>query len=487
MVDAYFVSGILSILVSILGFFVFKYVKRFLYFLRLPGPPVDWRLRHEVTVTAHVKEQIEFKRKWNEKCPKLCRFFIGPYAYLAVADPDTIKFLFGQKLPKPSLYHTMLGHWIGDGLLVSNGDKWQKHRRLLTPAFHYSILASFLPIYCNATRVMLGLWEQLSDNGSHVVVQEFTPYLSLDILMQCIGSLETNCQLERQSIQYVNDVNILTNISVLRFINNLYRIDSYFYLTPTGRNYKQACKRSHAFTRDLVNKRKRQLTSHSPRTDFLSILLTARDEDGISLSDKEICDEVDTFVFEGHDTTSSAITWLLYYLALYPNHQETCRIEIMNCFNENALELNDLSKLVFLTMFIKETLRLHPPVYSVIREIASPVYIGEHLIPRGTIVEFAILSLHTSREIWPDPLKFDPMRFSAGNSFHPFSYLPFSAGERNCIGQAFAMNEMKIVCCLILKKYKLEFAVQLLESEIELQKDILNKLKTPLKLRISPL
>ena len=474
-------------LLSILGFYVFKAVNRFLYYLRLPGPSVSWRLRHEVDITNSIKEQVEFKRKYNEKYPQLCRFFIGPFAYLSVSDPDTIKYLIGLKLPKPSLYRTMLGQWIGDGLLVTNGRKWQKHRRLLTPAFHYSILASFLPVYCSATRVMLGLWEELSANGGHVIVQEYTPYLSLDILMQCIGSLETNCQSERDAIQYVNDVNTLTNISILRFINNLYKIDCYFYLTPTGRRYKQACSRSRAYTRDLLNKRRHQLTNDSPRTDFLNILLTARDETGVTLSDQEICDEVDTFVFEGHDTTSSAMTWLLYYLALYPEHQETCRNEILECFNEDELELNDLSKLGFLDMFIKETLRLRPPVYCVLKQIESPICIGRHLIPSGTIVDIAILSMHTSREVWPDPFKFDPMRFSAEKKINPFSYLPFSAGERNCIGQAFAVNELKVVCSLILKKYRLELAEKLVEPEIELQKDILNKLKNPLKLRLSPI
>ncbi|KAI6660527.1 Cytochrome P450 4B1-like isoform X1 [Oopsacas minuta] len=485
---------ICALLLITITYYVIRFVKRFVFYLRLPGPPYNWLLRHEVDLTAGDLSEIrDFKRKYNEKYPQICRYFLGPFVFLSISDPETIKYFLGQKPPKPSIYRLMLDRWIGDGLLSSNGRKWQRNRKLLTPAFHYSILSSFLPVYCKATHVMLDLWEELSVNGGEIVVQEFAQYLTLDILMQCIGSLETNCQVKRETIPYVNDVNMLTHISLLRFLHNLYKIDLYFYLTPTGRLYKQASKRSRAFTRNLIAEHVDKLSSNGSsnkqEVDFINILLTTRDQNGNRLTDQEICDEIDTFVFEGHDTTATALTWILCYLTLYPEHQETCRNEIMNYFNEHDLELQDLPKLEFLTMFIKETMRLQSPVYSVIREVDTPVSLGGYLVPRGSLVEIAILTLHTNKNVWPDPCKFDPMRFSKENinKVSPYNYIPFSAGERNCIGQVFAMNELRVVCSLILKKYRLEFQEPFLESELTYERDILNKLKTPLKLRLLPI
>lgn len=472
--------------------YIGKLVKNFFFFLRLPGPPVDWLLRHETDQrNAPISEILQFRRENVKKYPKLCRYFLGPYAYVSISDPETIKHVIAHKPPKPSIYRMMLESWIGDGLLTSNGRKWQRHRKLLTPAFHYTILSSFLPVYCRATHVMLQLWENLSVNGNDVIVQEFTPYLTLDILMQSIGSLQTDCQVEREAIQYVKDVNTLTKIALQRFLNNLYKLDCYFYLTPTGRIYKQACKRSRAFTRDLIIQRRNQLMCSAVRDDnrdFLDILLTSTDQNGNRLSDEEICDEVDTFVFEGHDTTSSALSWILYYLTLYPQHQETCRNEIFRCFNEQDLELQDLSKLEFLTMFIKETLRLCPPVFCIFREVDTPIPIGGYVLPQGTVVEINIIGLQTNINVWSDPLQFDPMRFSKENidSIPLYSYLPFSVGERNCIGQVFAMNELKVVCSLILKKFKLEFQEQLTGFEEHIARDVIIKPTIPLKLRLIP-
>ena len=481
---------LLTLLIGIV--YIGKLVKKFLFFLSLPGPPVDWLLRHETDQRNDpIIEVIQFRRENVKKYPKLCRYFLGPFAYVSICDPDLIKHLIAHRPPKPSIYRIMLDKWIGDGLLTSNGRKWQKNRKLLTPAFHYTILSSFLPVYCRATHVMLQLWENLSANGTEIVIQEFTPYLTLDILMQSIGSLHTNCQVEREAIQYVKDVNTLTKISLQRFMNNLYKLDCYFYLTPTGRIYKQACKRSRAFTRDLIIQRRNQLMRNAPRngnTDFLDILLTSTDHNGNRLSDQEICDEVDTFVFEGHDTTSSALSWILYYLTRYPQYQETCRNEIFRCFNEQELELQDLSKLEHLTMFIKETLRLCPPVFSIIREVDTPISIGGYVLPQGTFIEISIISVQTDVKVWSDPLKFDPMRFSKENinEIPQYSYLPFSVGERNCIGQVFAMNELKVVCSLILKKYKLEFQEKLLEPEELVERDVIFKPAIPIKLRLIP-
>ena len=161
----------------------------------------------------------------------------------------------------------------------------------------------------------------------------------------------------------------MTHIAVKRYSNPLYIFDWYFYSTQDGRTFRRACSRSRSYTRDLILQRKQALQESTPgdaeegKNDFLSILLTTTDENGKGLTDEEICDEVDTFVFEGHDTTATGLMWVLYYLAKFPKYQEMCRRECMEGVGDRDLKLEDLSKLEFLNMFIKETLRLRPPVF----------------------------------------------------------------------------------------------------------------------------
>ena len=145
-----------SVTCTIILYLFSKFIKKTFTFLAIPGPPVDWLLRHEVNEFTSPNDKVfEFRTKWEHRYPRICRYFIGPMPIIALAHPESIKEVVSHKPPKHYLYRTMLGAWLGDGLLLANGDKWFRHRRMLTPAFHYNILNSFMSVYMRATRVML--------------------------------------------------------------------------------------------------------------------------------------------------------------------------------------------------------------------------------------------------------------------------------------------------------------------------------------------
>ncbi|XP_064256670.1 leukotriene-B4 omega-hydroxylase 3-like [Passer domesticus] len=188
---------------------------------------------------------------------------------------------------------------------------------------------------------------------------------------------------------------------------------------------------------------------------------TGIDENGHTLSEENIAAEADTFMFEGHDTMASGLAWLFYNLAGHPEHQERCRQEVQELLagrDTADIEWEDLSQLPFTTMCIKNSLRLHPPVTAVSQCCTEDIPLRDgHAIPPGVICLMSIYGTHHNPDLWPEPEVFNPLRFSPENSKgrSPLSSIPFSAGPRNCIGQSYAMAEMKVVVALTLSRFVL--------------------------------
>uniref|UniRef100_A0A8C3N1V4 Uncharacterized protein n=1 Tax=Geospiza parvula TaxID=87175 RepID=A0A8C3N1V4_GEOPR len=341
----------------------------------------------------------------------------------------------------------------GEGLLLSNGQRWARHRRLLTPAFHGDVLRNYLGIFNQSTRVLLAKWgaAAAAAGGGPVELEVLQPLslLTLDTLQKCIFSHESHlsphCPWYRQPSKYIQAILELSSLVVRRQLQPLLHPWWLYSLSSDGRRFARACATVHAFTADVVQRRRRALAclghqawldGHRGRSmDFIDLLLLTKDENGHTLSDEDIAAEADTFMFEGHDTTASGLAWLFYNLASHPEHQERCRQEVQELL---AGRDTDLSQLPFTTMCIKESLRLHPPVTAVSRRCTEdiPLRDGRCHHPPSSAPEVG----------------FSPEN-SKGRS--PSSFIPFSAGPRNCIGQSFAMAEMKVAVALTLSRFVL--------------------------------
>uniref|UniRef100_A0A8C9SLP7 aromatase n=1 Tax=Scleropages formosus TaxID=113540 RepID=A0A8C9SLP7_SCLFO len=400
---------------------------------------------------------------------------------------------------KDELFYGFLRPWLGQGLLLSNGEHWSRHRRLLTPAFHFDILKNYVTIFNKSTDIMHEKWCRLVEEGQNCLdMFEQISLMTLHSLLKCTFSYDSNCQ-EHPS-EYIAAIYELSTLVVQREHRMLYHWDWLYWRTDEGRRFRRACAMVHRFTANIVQKRRAALNqqqepeqqSRSSKakkvTDFIDVLLLSRDEDGNGLTDEEIKAEADTFMFEGHDTTASGISWILYNLALHPDHQDRCRAEVdalLQGRDSEEIEWNDLSNLPYTTMCIKESLRLHPPVTAVTRRFAQDMTVpGGRVIPQGNICLVSIYGTHHNPDIWPNPEVYDPMRFdpenSKGRSSHAF--VPFSAGPRNCIGQNFAMAEMKVVVALTL----LRFRVTPRDSEVRRLPELILRAERGLWLRLEP-
>ncbi|XP_040594561.1 cytochrome P450 4F4 isoform X4 [Mesocricetus auratus] len=400
---------------------------------------------------------------------------------------------------KEVVFYTFLKPWLGDGLLVSAGDKWSRHRRMLTPAFHFNILKPYVKIFNDSTNIMHAKWQRLASGGSaRLDMFENTSLMTLDSLQKCVFSFDSNCQ-EKPS-EYISAILELSALVSKRYQQLLLHIDSLYQLTPDGIRFHKACRLVHDFTDAVIQDRRRTLPSKDgddvlkakakcKTLDFIDVLLLAKDEDGKELSDEDIRAEADTFMFEGHDTTASGLSWILYNLARHPEYQERCRQEVWELLRDREpqeIEWDDLAQLPFLTMCIKESLRLHPPVTVISRCCTQDIGLPDgRVIPKGVVCIINIFATHHNPTVWPDPEVYDPFRFDPENvkDRSPLAFIPFSAGPRNCIGQTFAMNEMKVALALTL----LRFRVLPDDKEPHRKPELILRAEGGLWLRVEPL
>ncbi|KAJ0062255.1 hypothetical protein NL108_002609 [Boleophthalmus pectinirostris] len=402
-----------------------------------------------------------------------CSWFFGPFYHLVrIFHPDFVKPLLmapGNITVKDELIYDHLRPWLGESLLISNGDVWSRKRRLLTPAFHFDILKNYIVTFNSSTHIMHEKWQRMILNGNNnIEMFNDVTLMTLDSLLKCAFSYSSNCQ--ESTSEYVSAIVEMSDLIMDRRLKMLHHWDFIYWKTQQGQRFKRALSIVHGYTRDVVQKRRALISQQTKgrlsmaaqrRKDFVDIILSAQDEDGQGLSDEEILAEANTFMFAGHDTTASAICWTLYNLARHSDYQEKCREEVMELLKEQngqEIQWEDLTSLPFTTMCIKESLRLHSPVQAVTRKYTQDMALpGNRTVPKGVICLVSIYGTHHNPMVWSNPHEFDPMRFDPNNREAQSSsaFIPFSAGPRNCIGQKFALAELRVVVALTLLRFRL--------------------------------
>ncbi|XP_074122119.1 cytochrome P450 4B1-like isoform X1 [Sminthopsis crassicaudata] len=430
-----------------------------------PGPPTHWLFGHAMEIKK--EGELDKVLSWANIYPCAHQLWMGSFiGFLNIYDPDYAKAVFSRGDPKAFDIYGFFLPWIGKGLLVLDGPKWFQHRKLLTPAFHSEVLKPYVDLFAESTKAMLNKWDKKIQTDKCVNIFPDVGHMTLDSLTKCIFGRRNKTQTQSDT-GYFQAIGELTLLMQQRMANFHYHNDLFYYwLTFHGRKFLQACKVAHDYTDKVIRTRKAALKEEEEqekiqrkkRLDFLDILLGVGDENKTKLSDADLRAEADTFMFEGHDTTSSAISWFLYCISLHPEHQQQCREEVQDILgNRDTVQWEDLGKMTYLTMCIKESFRLYPPVPQIYRQLNKPVtFMDGKSLPEGSLVSLHIYALHRNPAVWDKPEVFDPQRFSPENSStrHPYAFMPFSAGPRNCIGQQFAMMEVKAVTALCLLHFE---------------------------------
>ncbi|XP_039741318.1 cytochrome P450 4X1 isoform X1 [Pteropus medius] len=430
-----------------------------------PGPSTHWFYGHQKLIQDGKLEKLE---ELVEKYPRAFPFWVGPFqAFFYIYDPDYAKTFLSRTDPKSKYLCKFLVPCLGEGLLNLNGPKWFQHRRLITPVFNFNILRSYIKVMAHSVNIMLGKWEKICGTQDTLVeVFGHIRLMTLDTLMKCIFSQETNCQINSNDDHYVKAMSEASKINFSHLYGFLLHHDIIFKFSPDGHRLQELSKILHQYADQIIQDRKnslkdekKQCNTQKTYQDFLDIVLSAQGENGDSFSDTELRSEVNTFMVAGQDTMGGSISWLLYHLAQNPEHQERCREEIRSILGDgSSITWDQLGEMSYTTMCIKESLRLIPTALSISRELSKPITFPDgHSLPAGITVVLSIWGLHHNPAIWENPKVFDPLRFSQenANQRHSHSFLPFSAGPRNCIGQHFAMIKLKVTIALILLRFRL--------------------------------
>ncbi|XP_034108207.1 probable cytochrome P450 4d14 [Drosophila albomicans] len=393
------------------------------------------------------------------------------------ADPKMIEAILSnqQTITKNSLYSLLQG-WLGTGLLLSTGKKWFRRRKIITPTFHFKILEQFVEVFDQQSAIMA---EQLYDRADGKTVINMFPVAclaALDIIAETSMGVKINAQ-RSPDFPYVQSVKVVSNMMAERFMNPLQRFDftMRIFFPLLHRKLQKNIKSMHDFTDKVIEERRdalqKSINEKSPtnveeddvgskrRMALLDVLLQAS-VDGQPLSNTDIREEVDTFMFEGHDTTTSAISYTLYLLARHPEEQARAFAEIREVIGTDKtkpITMRDLGELKYLECVIKESLRLYPPVPMIGRHLSDEFTLdGKTFAAKTNVI---LLTYHAQRDpdYFPEPEKFNPERYNQENNSNidVFAYAPFSAGPRNCIGQKFAMLEMKSTVSKMLRHFEL--------------------------------
>ncbi|NWT62447.1 CP4B1 protein, partial [Erythrocercus mccallii] len=371
--------GVICVLLKLLQFYWER--KKLIKALEaFPGPPKHWLYGHNHLI--HSEKILHQVVSWGEEYPYAFPRWFGPVLpNLVIHHPEYAKSILGRTDPKASIPYKFLHPWIGKGLLVLEGSKWFQHRKMLTPAFHYDVLKSYLTLMSDSVKVMLDKWDKRITERKSVELFQDVSLMTLDSIMKCAFSFNSNCQTQSNSHYYIKAVFDLSHLLSNRIQTFSFK-DVFYGLTRKGREFQDACQLARAHTDKVIQERKMLLSSETElekiqkkkHLDFLDILLCSKDANGVGLSDEDLRAEVDTFMFEGHDTTASGISWLFYCMSLHPEHQQRCREEIQGILGDrDTIEWEDLGKMTYTTMCIKESLRLFPPVPAVARQLSKPV------------------------------------------------------------------------------------------------------------------
>ncbi|HVO70852.1 MAG TPA: cytochrome P450 [Aggregatilineaceae bacterium] len=378
---------------------------------------------------------------------EICHFHTGLRDIYLVTHPDYVREVLveqADKFNRTTPAKRAMGKYLGQGLLVIDGDLHRRERRLAQPAFHHQRIEAYAEVMVRYTQQLVDQWQP----GQARDVSLDMTRLTSGIVAKCLFDADVSDDAQ----EIARSMSILQEAALRQFL--LFGSLRSRLPSAVTRHEREAVESLDRLIYRIIDQRR---VSDEDRGDLLSMLLMATDDDGARNSIQQIHDEVITLFIAGHETTSNALVWAWYLLSQNREVAARLRQELADVLRGRAPTLDDFPRLAHCTMIIRETLRLYPSAWAISRQAIEDLDIGGYLLKAGSVLITSPYITHRLPRYFPDPECFRPERFAPGEQSLPrFAYFPFGGGPHICIGQSFAMLEAVLILATIAQRYTLE-------------------------------
>lgn len=373
------------------------------------------------------------------------RIRLGPRDAYVVCHPDMVRRVLtdDRTFDKGGPFFDKLRQVIGDGLASCPASLHRRQRRMLQPAFHRDAMPGYAAMMAQEISSVTGRWR----DGDTIDVPAAMCRITTAVTARCLFAAHE----QAGNLPVHDSMDQITRGVATRVLMPVPGLDR--LPTPGNRRFRRAQADLRRLTQRLIADYRAQGVDHH---DLLSMLLAARDEDGRGLSDEEIHDQVVTFLLAGMETTAALLSWTWHLLDTHPGVRDDLHAEVDRVLDGRPAHYDELPALQTTGRIVTEALRLYPPGWLFTRATTADTRLGDHHLPTGATVIYSPYLIHRRADVYPAPDSFDPDRWTSPHKPAPWTYLPFGAGARRCIGDHFGTAEATLALATIASTWRLD-------------------------------
>ena len=400
-------------------------------------------------------QPLELFLRARRECGDVARLRFGPFHAYCFFHPRHVQHVLvgnAANYEKQTRGYRILRVILGNGLVTSEGAFWKRQRRIAQPAFHDRRIHDLTGVMLARAAEHADRWERIAGTGERVDVAAEMSGLTLRIACEALFGHESAGETEA--------VGEAIGVAIERFLHLAAAPIPYPHLWPTPKNLvlRRALGTLDRVVYAIIAERRQK---GADRPDLLSLLMSARDEEtGESMNDRQLRDEVLTMLLAGHETTANALAWSFHLLSQHPTAAERLEAELDARFGAGPITVEGLRATPWVSAVLDEAMRLYPPIWALGRRAVAEDHVDGNRIHPGQFVFLSAYITHRHPAMWPDGERFDPGRFVDGDPARRAldtrggAYFPFSAGQRKCIGEQFALLEGRIILATLARRFR---------------------------------
>lgn len=445
-----------------------------------PRPPGPSRLAAPALLARMATDRLTVMTRAAADYGDAVRLPLGPKTLYFFNHPDHVRRVLTDNAAN---YHKGIGlvharRALGNGLLTSEGELWRAQRKVIQPAFQARRITRQAAAIGEEALLLAQRLERLAGSGPVDIRQEMTG-LTLGVLGRTLLDADLSAyESIGEAFEVVQDQAIFEMMS-------LSSVPSWVPL-PLQLRFRRARAELDRIVTALAAEREARPAADGAGDDVLSRLIDATaDERDPAVRQDRMRDELVTLLLAGHDTTASTLSWTLYLLDRNPEVGERIRAEVDDVLGDRLPDFEDIHRLTYTSMVLQESMRLYPAVWLLPRKALAADEIGGYRVPAGADVVLCPYTLHRHPDFWEDPDRFDPERFAKGRSAgrHRYSYIPFGAGPRVCVGSSLGMLEATVVLAVLLRRLRLTVAP---DHRVRAEPMLTLRVRTGLPMTVAP-